>query len=61
MKKTTLKRYVSRGSQAGQIIGRAEDGTRIMRPSFKPQGITLREIEKAIRAVREREAVAKAG
>jgi DNA-binding protein len=61
MKKPAQTQTVVRDTQSGRFIGRANDGTRIMRPSFRPQGVTVREIEQAVRAVRRRDEEAKAG
>ena len=49
-----------RSSQTGQFLGRTKEGLLIPRPDFKPSSFTVRQLEEAIRAVRE-EAAAKAG
>jgi hypothetical protein len=59
--KSPPKKSTGRAAQAGQFLGRASDGTLIARPSFKPVSFTVRELERAIRTVREREDKAVAG
>jgi hypothetical protein len=54
---TTVRRH----SATSQFVGRAEDGTAIAKPAFKPKSFTVRELHKVIRAVRSREQSAKAG
>ena len=56
-----LEELGRRDGRTGQFIGHAEDGTAIARPAFKPEKFTVRELQKVIRAVREREQTAKAG
>jgi hypothetical protein len=50
--------FLQRGSRNGQILGRTSDGTRIVKPGFKPDGFTVRELQKVIRDVRKTEAKA---
>ena len=51
---------VVRSSKTGQFIGRTKEGLLIPKPDFKPKSFTVRQLQEAIRAVRE-EATAKAG
>lgn len=59
--KSPAKVSIGRNAQTGQFLGRAKDGTLIAKPDFKPVRFTVRELERAIRAVREREDNALAG
>lgn len=43
---------VVRSEKSGRFLGQTSDGTRILRPAFKPQDFTIRELEKAIGDVR---------
>lgn len=52
---------IGRNAQTGQFLGRAKDGTLIAKPDFKPVSFTVRELDRAIRAVRAREDKAQAG
>jgi hypothetical protein len=51
---------VVRSSKTGQFIGRTKEGLLIPKPDFQPKSFTVRQLQEAIRAVRE-EATAKAG
>ena len=48
------KRRVTRSATTGQFIGRTKDGIAIVRPAFRPESFTVRELERAIRAVKAR-------
>jgi hypothetical protein len=50
------KLKISRSVRAGQFIGRTKDGLLIPRPDFKPESFSLRELDKAIRAAKRRQA-----
>ena len=55
--KKTSDRSVKRPARTGQFLGRTEDGLLIPRPAFKPESFTLRELDRAIRAAKQRQAV----
>jgi hypothetical protein len=57
----TKKLQIARSARAGQFIGRTKDGLLIPRPNFKPESFTLRELDKAIRAAKRRQAATQAG
>ena len=52
---------IARAAQSGQFIGRAKDGTAIVKPNFKPERFTVRQLQKVIRDVQTREELANAG
>jgi hypothetical protein len=43
-----------RDAQSGKFLGRANDGTLIARPVGKPDGFTIRQLQKVIKEVREK-------
>jgi hypothetical protein len=53
--KTSGGKTVRRTSRPSEFLGVTKDGIWIPRPSFKPVSFTERQLERAIRAVRERE------
>jgi hypothetical protein len=53
--KTSGGKTVRRTSRPSEYLGVTNDGIRIPRPSFKPVSFTERQLERAIRVVRERE------
>ena len=55
------KASARRPARTGQFLGRTEDGLLIPRPDFKPESFTLRELDRAIRAAKQRRAAAQAG
>jgi hypothetical protein len=59
--KQISSRTVERSAKTGRFIGRTKDGLLIPRPDFKPESFTLRELDKAIRAAKRRQAAAQAG
>jgi len=64
MAKTAPKRTSDRSKRSaasGQFLGRTEDGLLIPRPDFKPESFTLRELDRAVRAAKRRQAAAQAG
>ena len=48
-------------SRSGQFLGQTSDGVRIARPPFKPEGFTVRELQKAVRALRKTDTDTKLG
>lgn len=42
-------------------LGRTKEGVLIARPDFKPKSFTLRQLDEAIRAVKQRQAASQAG
>jgi hypothetical protein len=65
MAKTAIRKSpsktVPRDSRSGQFLGQASDGTWIARPPFKPEGFTVRQLQKVIRELRKTEADPKLG
>lgn len=61
MTKSVKSRSTRRSSQSGQFLGRAKDGTLIVRPDFKPKSFSVQKLRKAVGDVQRREADAKAG
>lgn len=64
MAKAATKRtdtWTKRSDSTGQFIGRTEEGLLIPRPAFKPESFTLRELDKAVRAAKRRQAETQAG
>ena len=57
----TQSKTVTRDSRTGQFLGQTRDGTWIARPPFKPEGFTVRQLQKVIREMRKEEADAKLG
>ena len=55
--KKTSDKPVKRSARTGQFLGRTEDGLLIPRPAFKPENFTLRELDRAIRAAKQRQAI----
>jgi hypothetical protein len=53
--KTPAGKTVRRTSRPSEFLGVTKDGIWIPRPSFKPVSFTERQLERAIRVVRERE------
>jgi hypothetical protein len=53
--KTSGGKTVRRPSRPSEFLGVSKDGIWIPRPSFKPVSFTERQLERAIRAVLERE------
>jgi len=52
--KTPAASNLRRSASSGQFIGRTSDGILIPKPDFKPQSFTVRQLQEAIRAVREK-------
>jgi hypothetical protein len=48
------KQQIVRSAATGQFIGRTRDGIAIARPAFRPESFTVRQLERAIRAVKAR-------
>jgi hypothetical protein len=64
MAKAATKRtetWTKRSASTGQFIGRTKEGLLIPRPDFKPESFTLRELDKAVRAAKRRQAATQAG
>jgi hypothetical protein len=59
--RSPAKVSIGRNAQTGEFLGRAKDGTLIAKPDFKPVRFTVRELDRAIRAVRGRDDKALAG
>jgi hypothetical protein len=57
----TRTNKITRAARSGQFIGRTSDGTLIARPPFKPEGFTVRQLQKVIQDMRKEEADAKLG
>lgn len=53
--------WTKRSKRTGPFIGRTKDGILIPRPDFKPESFTLRELDRAVRAVKRRRAETQAG
>lgn len=60
-RQTQQRIRAKRSTQSKDYIGRTAEGLLIPLPHFKPDNFTVRELQAAIRAVRAREAAAKAG
>ena len=58
--KQSRESKVGRSSASGQFLGRTKDGILIPKPDFMPTSFTLRELDKAIRAAKRRQAEAQA-
>jgi hypothetical protein len=58
---STRPKTTMRDSRSGQFLGQTSDGTWIARPPFKPEGFTVRQLQKVIREMRKEEANAKLG
>jgi hypothetical protein len=52
--KTSSRKTVRRTSRPSEFLGVTKDGIWIPRPDFKPVSFTERQLERAIRIVRER-------
>jgi hypothetical protein len=62
-KSGTKSKLVKRDGRTGQfgVLGRASDGTAIMKPPFKPKSFTVRELNQVIREIHREEAHKRAG
>lgn len=60
MAKTAVKTRAKRTTRSSDYIGRTKEGLLIPKPDFQPKSFTVRQLQEAIRAVRE-EAAAKVG
>ena len=64
MAKAASKRtgeWTKRSAATRQYLGRTKEGLLIPRPDFKPESFTLRELDKAVRAAKRRQAQTQAG
>lgn len=64
MAKAASKRtgeWTKRPAATDQYLGRTKEGLLIPRPDFKPESFTLRELDKAVRAAKRRQAQTQAG
>jgi hypothetical protein len=52
--KTSGAKTMRRASRSSEFLGVTKEGVRIPRPDFKPVSFTERQLERAIRVVRER-------
>jgi hypothetical protein len=58
---STRPKTTMRDSRSGQFLGQTSDGTWIARPPFKPEGFTVRQLQKVIRELRKTDADRKLG